>query len=94
MSTLVFLPFLLVIDPYFLFYYSCMYSYVYIKFNFISIACFAAGPVMLAASNACATVPENANIILTVDVSADPEPTATWQLNGGDLPAMTTASLK
>ena len=71
-----------------------MYSYVYIKFNFIFIACIAAGPVMLAASDAYATVPENANIILTVDVSADPEPATTWRLNGGDLPAMTTASLK
>ena len=57
--------------------------------HFITVA-----PVMLAASTARATVPENDNIILNIDVSADPAPTATWQLNGGDLPSTATAALK
>ena len=49
---------------------------------------------MLAASDAYASVPENANIILTFGLIADPAPTATLQLNGGDLPTMITTSLK
>ena len=53
---------------------------------------------MLAASDAHATshatVPENANITLTLDIIADPAPTATWHLNGGGLPTMTITSLK
>ena len=49
---------------------------------------------MLAASTAHAIVPENDNSILNIDVSADPAPTATWQLNGGDLPSTATAALK
>ena len=53
-----------------------------------------AGPIVSAASDPDANVPENANIILTVDLSADTTPTATWQFDGGDLPNMTTASLK
>ena len=36
----------------------------------------------------------NTNLTLTVDVSADPEPMATWQLDGGDLAAMTTTTLR
>ena len=50
--------------------------------------------MMLASSPANADVPENNNIILNIDVSADPAPTATWQLNGGDLPSTATAALK
>ena len=39
-------------------------------------------------------VTANTNLTLTVDVSADPEPVATWQLDGGDhLPTMTTTTL-
>ena len=49
---------------------------------------------MLAASTARAIVPENDNITLNIDVSAGPAPTATWQLNGGDLPSTATPSLK
>ena len=49
---------------------------------------------MLAASDAHATVPENANITLTLDIIADPAPTATWHLNGGGLSTMTITSLK
>ena len=49
---------------------------------------------MLAANTARAFVPQNDNITLTVDVSAGPAPTATWQLNGGDLPSIATPSLK
>ena len=35
----------------------------------------------------------NSNLTLTVVASADPTPMATWQLDGGDLPAMTTTAL-
>ena len=53
-----------------------------------------AAPMMLAASNPQANVPGNAIIVLSINVSADPAPTATWQRNGGDLPSTATASLK
>ena len=36
-------------------------------------------------------IPEYDYIVLTVDVRADPAPTATWQLNGGDLLNITIA---
>ena len=36
----------------------------------------------------------NTNLTLFVDVSADPLPNVTWQLNGGDLAAMTTTTIK
>ena len=49
---------------------------------------------MSGASSADAIVVENANITLTIDVSADPAPTATWTLNNGDLPSTVTATLK
>ena len=50
--------------------------------------------MMLAVSAAHANVPENAIIVLSINISADPAPTATWQLNGGDLPSTATAALK
>ena len=49
---------------------------------------------MLAASSANATVVENANITLSIDISADPAPTATWTLNDGDLPSTATPTVK
>ena len=49
---------------------------------------------MSAASVADATVAENANITLTIDISADPAPTATWTLNDGDLPSTATPTVK
>ena len=50
--------------------------------------------MMLASSPANADVPENNNVVLSFDVSADPAPTAMWQLNDGDLPNAATAVLK
>jgi len=54
------------------------------------------GPKMLSITNGnpSTTVSPGSNITITVDVSADPKPTASWTLNGGDLAAMTTVSLK
>ena len=49
---------------------------------------------MFGASSADATVAENANITLSIDVSADPAPIATWTLNDGDLPSTATPTLK
>ena len=60
----------------------------------MSVSLLIAAPVMLYASDAHAFVPGTANIVLSFGFSADPKPIVTWQLNGGDLPAMTTASLK
>jgi len=40
------------------------------------------------------TVSMGSNITITVEVSADPKPTASWTLNGGNLAAMTIVSLK
>ena len=50
-------------------------------------------PVLLGRTNGSTYVTANTNLTLTVDVSADPAPNATWQLDGGDLPAMTTTTL-
>ena len=50
--------------------------------------------MMLASSPANADVSENNNVVLFFNVSADPAPTAIWQLNGGDLPSTATPSLK
>ena len=50
-------------------------------------------PVMLQKTSGNTFVTANTNLILTVDVRADPAPIATWQLNGGDLPTMTTTTL-
>ena len=50
-------------------------------------------PVMLQKTSGNTFVTANTNLTLTVDVSADPEPVATWQLDGGDLPTMTTPTL-
>ena len=44
--------------------------------------------------NASTTVSMDSNITITVEVSADPKPTASWTLNDGNLAAMTTISLK
>ena len=49
---------------------------------------------MSGASDADTTITETANIILTIDVSADPAPTATWTLNDGDLPSTATPTIK
>ena len=49
---------------------------------------------MSGASSADATVAENANITLTIDVSADPPPAAMWTLNDGDLPSTATSTIK
>ena len=54
----------------------------------------AAAPVLLGKTNGSTHVTMNTNLTLTVDVSADPEPVATWQLNGDDLAAMTTTTLR
>ena len=48
---------------------------------------------MLQKTSGITFVTAKTNLTLTVDVSADPEPVATWQLDGGDLPAMTTTNL-
>ena len=53
-----------------------------------------AAPVLLGKTSDSTYVTMNTNLTLTVDVSADPEPVATWQLNGGDLAAMTTTTLR
>ena len=53
-----------------------------------------AAPVLLGKTNGRTYVTMNTNLTLTVNVSADPEPVATWQLNGGDLAAMTTTTLR
>ena len=53
-----------------------------------------AAPVLLGKTNGSTYVTMNTNLTLTVDVSADPEPVATWQLNGDDLVAMTTTTLR
>jgi len=54
------------------------------------------GPKMLSITNgnASTTVSMDSNITITVEVSADPKPTASWTLNDGNLAAMTTISLK
>ena len=49
---------------------------------------------MLTASIAYATVSMNNRITLTVDVSADPAPSATWQLDGKGIPGMATPLLR
>ena len=49
---------------------------------------------MSAASGPAATVAENANITLTIDISADPEPTATWTLNDDPLPSTASPTVK
>ena len=56
--------------------------------TFITVA-----PVSLRKTSGSPFVTANTNLTLTVDVSADPAPVATWQLDGGDLPAMTTTTL-
>ena len=53
-----------------------------------------AAPVLLGRTSGSIYVTMNTNLTLTVDVSADPAPVATWQLDGGDLAAMTTTTLK
>ena len=53
-----------------------------------------AAPVLLGKASGSTYVTMNTNITLTVDVSADPAPVATWQLDGADLAAMTTTTLK
>ena len=60
----------------------------------LSIYFITAAPMMMAVSAAHANVPGNAIVVLSINVSADPAPTATWQLNGGDLPSTATAVLK
>ena len=50
-------------------------------------------PVMLQKTSGNTFVTANTNLTLTVDVSADPAPNATWQLDGGDLPTMTTTNM-
>ena len=52
-----------------------------------------AAPVSLRKTIGSTYVTYNTNLTLTVDVSADPAPVATWQLDGGDLPTMTTTTL-
>ena len=50
-------------------------------------------PVIFQKTSGNTYVMANTNLTLTVDVSADPAPVATWKLDGGDLPAMTTTTL-
>ena len=52
-----------------------------------------AAPVLLGKTSGDPYVTYNTNLTLTVNVSADPVPMATWQLDGGDLAAMTTITL-
>ena len=52
-----------------------------------------AAPVLLDKTSGDPYITANTNLTLTVDVSADPVPVATWQLDGGDLPTMTTTTL-
>ena len=52
-----------------------------------------AAPILLNKANDSTHVTLNKNITITVDITADPDPVATWKLNGGDLGAMTTTSL-
>ena len=51
-------------------------------------------PALLLQTTGDSYVTMNTNLTLTVDVSADLEPVATWQLDGGDLAAMTTTTLR
>ena len=53
-----------------------------------------ASPTVLAQSDANDTVTMDSDVTLTVVVSADPEPTATWLLDGGDLANMSIPSVK
>ena len=57
-------------------------------FTFITVA-----PVLQNKTTGTTYVTGNTNLTLTVVVSADPVPTATWQLDGGDLAAMTATTL-
>ena len=53
-----------------------------------------AAPVLLGKTSGSTYVTMNTNLTLTVNVSADPSPYVTWQLNGGDLAAMTTTTMR
>ena len=53
-----------------------------------------AAPVLLGKTRGSIYITTTSNPTLAVDVSADPEPVATWRLNGGDLAAMTTTTLR
>ena len=53
-----------------------------------------AAPVLLTKTTGSTYVTMNTNLTLTVDISADPQPVATWQLDGRDLAARTTTAVK
>ena len=53
----------------------------------------AAPPTILSATGGSIYVTATKNVTLTVEVSADPQPMAMWQLNGGSLANMTTTTL-
>ena len=57
-------------------------------YTFITVA-----PVLLGKTIGDPYVTVNTSVIITVNVSADPEPVAAWQLDGGDLAAITTTTL-
>ena len=48
---------------------------------------------MLHKSSDSSYVTMNTTVMLTVDVSADPEPVATWQFDGGDVAAVNITTL-
>ena len=48
---------------------------------------------MLYKSNDNSYVTMNTTVVLTVDVSADPEPVATWQFDGGNVAAVNTTTM-
>ena len=63
-------------------------------YELLSICFITASPRLLVQSDANDTVTINSNLTLTVDVSADPAPTAVWSLNGGDLASTSITTVK
>ena len=63
-------------------------------YELLSICFITASPRLLAQSDANETVTMNSSVTVTVDVSADPGPTATWLLDGGDLDSTSFDTVK
>ena len=63
-------------------------------YEMLSICFITASPTLLAQSNATETVTLNSSVTLTAIVSADPGPTTTWLLDGGDLASKSIPSVK
>ena len=63
-------------------------------YELLCICFITASPTLLEKSDANDTVTMNSYLTLTVNVSADPVPTAVWLLNGGDLASTSIPSVK